>query len=152
MTDFEKEMFSFLEPIVSQGGYELVDLTFKKEYGTDTMTVFVWKKGGVSHNDCEAVTALIDAPLDELNPTKDKPYNLSVSSPGLDRPIVTADDYRRNLDEEIEVFYKSPVNGKKKIEGTLKEIRENEIVLTVKNNDLVVNKELIGSARPLIKF
>ena len=114
--------------------------------------MFIWKKGGVSHSDCEIVTGLIDAPLDELNPTKDKPYNLSVSSPGLDRPIVTSDDYRRNTGEEIEVFYKTALSGKKKIEGVLKEVRENEIVITVKGDDIVVNKDIIGSARLLIKF
>ena len=152
MTEFEKNMFSFIEPLIVSSGYEVVDVTFKKEYGTDTLTVFIWKKGGISHSDCEIVTGLIDGPLDELNPTGDKPYNLSISSPGLDRPIVSADDYRRNTGEEIEVFYKNPVQGKKKIDGLLKEVRETEIVLTSAKGDVVVNKENIASARPLIKF
>lgn len=152
MTEFEKEIYSFVEPLITQSGYEVVDVTFKKEYGTDTLTVFIWKKGGISHSDCELVSDIINAPLDELNPTGDKPYNLSISSPGLDRPIVSADDYRRNTGEEIEVFYKNPVSGKKKTEGILKEVRENEIVLTLAKGDIVVNKDIIASARPLIKF
>ncbi len=152
MTEFENKVFSFLDPILKDNGYELVDLTFKKEYGTDTLTVFIWKKGGISHNDCELVSGIIDAPLDELDPTCGKPYNLNISSPGLDRPIVSERDYERNIDEEIEVFFTEAFCGKKKAEGTLKKTDDQEIVLTTEKGDLVVKKEIIASARPLIKF
>ncbi len=152
MSELENKVFEFLEAIVRESGYELVDVTFKKEYGTDTLTVFVWKKGGVSLNDCEVVHNAITAPLDEFNFTGDKPYNLNVSSPGLDRPIVTERDFERNVDEEIEVFYKNPVSGNKKISGVLKSTSEKEIVVQTAKGDVVVNKEIIATARPLIKF
>ena len=152
MTELENKVFLLLEPVTLDVGYELVDVTFKKEYGTDTLTVFIWKKGGISLNDCETVHAKVDEALEEFDFTNGKAYNLNVSSPGLDRPIVTQRDYERNVDEEIEVFYKNPVSGKKKISGLLKEASDNQITLVTEKGDVVVNKEIIATARPLIKF
>lgn len=152
LSEFESKLFSFLEPLVDKAGYELVDVTFKKEYGTDTLTVYIWKKGGVSLDDCETIHNIVDPALDEFNPTGENPYNLNVSSPGLDRPIVTKRDYERNVDEEIEVYYKSPVAGKKKITGVLLSTDEEKIVLNTEKGDVVVNKDIIASAKPLIKF
>lgn len=152
MSEFENQVFTFLSPLVYTVGYELVEVTFKKEYGMDTLTVYIWKKGGISLDDCEKVHNLISPALDELNPTGENPYNLNVSSPGLDRPIVTQRDYERNIDEEIEVFYKSAVAGKKKISGILKFVDEEKIIINMAKGDVVVNKDIIASARPLIKF
>ncbi|MBQ2714242.1 MAG: ribosome maturation factor RimP [Clostridia bacterium] len=154
MEDIVKKVSEFLSPIVEKVGYELVDVTYKKEYGNMTLTVYVWKKGGISLDDCECVHNAITGPLDELNPTGEVAYHLNVSSPGLDRPIVSKRDYERNLGEEIELIFKAPVQGKKKIDGRLVDILDtDEIVLEIKNSvKFTVKKDTISVARPLIRF
>lgn len=47
------------------------------------LEITIDRDGGVDINDCEKVHRAIDEPLDELNPTGDTPYILSVSSLGL---------------------------------------------------------------------
>lgn len=154
MKEVANKVFDFLNDIVVNVGYELVDVSYKKEYGIPTLTVYIWRKGGISLDDCEKVHNAISAPLDELNPTGEVAYHLNVSSPGLDRPIVTQRDYERNVDEEIELTFKEPFNGKKKINGKLLSVSgDGEIILEIKNSvKYTIRKEIIATAKPYIKF
>lgn len=153
MTELEARVFGYLSSPICDIGYELVDVTFKKEYGTPTLTVFIWKKGGISLDDCEKVHGIVNTLMDELNPTGDEPYNLNVSSLGLDRPIVTTRDYERRIDEEICITFKTPFQGKKKIEGRLINVVESEISLEIKNNiKITIKRETVASAKPVIRF
>lgn len=97
-----------VEPIIEEKGMELVDVEFKKLYGEDTLIVYIDKAGGVSLDDCEIIHNAIDAPLDDLDPTEGKPYNLNVSSPGIDRPLKTAKDFNRKLGLDMEVSLYKP--------------------------------------------
>ncbi|MBO7508237.1 MAG: hypothetical protein J6T39_01155 [Clostridia bacterium] len=75
------------KPIVDNLGYELVEVKYSKGYSGMELTLFIHSPNGITLDDCEKVSKAIDEPLDELNPTKDEPYSLNVSSLGLDRPI-----------------------------------------------------------------
>ena len=77
---------------------ELVDVAFYKQYGKLTVEAFLWKKEGIDLDDCEKVHNLLSAKLDSIEDDFDEDYVLNVSSQGLDRKIVTDDDFRRALD------------------------------------------------------
>ena len=92
-----------IKPIVESLGYELVEVDYSKQHFGMALTITIFSKNGITIEDCEKVSNAIDAPIDELNPTNDEPYTLNVSSPGLDRPIKTSDDARRNLGVDIDI-------------------------------------------------
>lgn len=100
ITDSVREL---TQPIIEKHGMELVDVDFKKLYGQDTLTVYIDKDGGVDLEDCETIHNAIDGPLDDLDPTEGKPYNLNVSSPGIDRPLKSARDFNKKMGLEMEV-------------------------------------------------
>ena len=80
-------------------------------------------------------------------------YQLNISSPGLDRPIVDDDDYRRNLGEVIEIFYEE--NGKKeKIHGELKAYTSEDVTIIGGKNkkEITINKTKINKVLPYIEF
>ena len=89
--------------VVEANGYEVVEIKYFKEYGRYNLTVFIWSKGGVDLNGCETVHNALDPIMDKYEELFPEEYVLNVSSSGLDRPIVTMDDFRRALDTEIEV-------------------------------------------------
>ena len=120
MSKISEEVEKFLSPIVEELGCEIVEVEFAKKYNGDNLTMFIDKKGGVTIEDCEKVHSAIDEPLDELNPTQDRPYTLNVSSPGIDRPIVTDKDYNRNIGEVLEVKLFQAIDKKKVFVGTKK--------------------------------
>ena len=141
-----------VRPIVESNGMELVEVEFKKLYGTPTLTVYIDKPGGVSLDDCELIHRAIDGPMDELDPTEGAPYNLNVSSPGLDRPLKTLNDYKRKLGEKVEVSLYAPVEGKKKYIAVLDEATEEEITLKEGEKTIKIQLKQIAAAKPYIEF
>ena len=146
------EVVAAVRPYVEDAGYELVDATFEKSYGTDTLTLFIYKKGGVDLSDCEKVTSILDPVLDEFDFCSGG-YNFNVSSPGLDRPIVTMDDYRRNEGEEVEIVFKEPQGKKRSAHGKLVSYDEETFtLLSDKGKETVFAKGNAAVVRPYIKF
>ena len=119
------EIRIFLENIAAPLGIEIVDVEWNDKQ--TALTVYIETEGGVDLNSCEKFHNAIMEPIDELDPTYDKPYTLNVSSPGLDRPFKTERDFKRNLGGEVEVRLFAPLKGKKLLEGTLTEFDENKI-------------------------
>lgn len=139
-------------PTLTELGYELVDVEYEKQYGQMTLTVFIYKPGGVDLNDCEKVSHALDPILDEVNPTGDQPYTFNVSSPGLDRPFKTQRDFERNYGEEVEVKLYAPIKGKKVYEGVLKEKNETTFTILCDDKEVVIECAKAAYVRPLVKF
>ncbi len=152
MSKIAEEVKEFITPIVEKLGYEIVDVEFAKKYNGDNLTVFIDKDGGINIDDCEIVHNAINEPLDELNPTNDNSYILNVSSPGIDRPIVTDKDYKRNLNEIIEVKLYQAVNRKKNYVGELVKFDENMITLMVDGKEIELDRKMISKATKYIDF
>lgn len=153
MSKISESVEEFLTPIVNSLGYEIIEVEFAKKYNGDNLTIFIDKEGGgVDINDCEKVHNAIDAPLDELNPTNDKPYTLNVSSPGIDRPIVTDRDFSRNLGEILEVKLFQPIQRKKTFVGKLKEFTTDTILLLIDEKEVTIDRKNISKATKYIEF
>ena len=87
------EIREYLEKIALPMGIEIVDVETKG----DNLTVFIETENGVDLDTCEKFHNAIMEPIDELDPSYGAAYTLNVSSPGLDRPFVTARDFQRNI-------------------------------------------------------
>ncbi len=104
------------EPVCVASGYELVDVRFTMEPGGWVLRVYVDRAPApdevldldavpeerVDLNDCERISRELSAVLDVEDPIK-QAYSLEVSSPGIDRPLRTAEHYRRYLGAEVKV-------------------------------------------------
>lgn len=129
-----------IAPVVEGLGYELVDVKTSVQYGTDTVTVVIFKEGDMGLDDCEKVHNAVDALFDEINPFGDKSYNLEVSSMGLDWPLKTDDDFRRRKGQELEISLFQKIDGNKKITGILDSFDDDGI--TIKLTDIKTGKDL----------
>lgn len=154
MSKISEKVEEFITPIVDSLGLniEIVDVEFTKKHNGDNLTVFIDKPGGITIEDCEKVHSAIDAPLDEFNPTDDKPYTLNVSSPGIDRPIVTDKDFARNVGEELEIKLFEPIMKKRTLTGTLVALNKDCIILEINNENLEIDRNKISKATKFINF
>lgn len=148
----EQSVYDKISPLVTELGYEIVDVEFVKKDGNDNLTIFVDVSTGMSLDDCERVHNAIDPLLDELDPTNGKPYILNVSSPGLDRPFNKQRDYERNYGKEVEIKLYAPLKGKKLYEGVLVNRNENTLTLQIGKEEVSIENSRIALARPLVKF
>ena len=101
------------------------------------------KDGGVSLNDCEALSRRVSDVLDEKDPITDA-YFLEVSSPGLNRTLFTNEHYTRFIGSEVLVKLNKAIEGTKTIKGILKE--NNETSITVEGTEeIIIPKDKIKS-------
>lgn len=154
MSKITEKVEEFITPIIEKldRQIEIVEVEFAKKHNGDNLTIFIDKPGGVSIEDCELVHNSIDEPLDELDPTEGKGYTLNVSSPGIDRKIVTDKDYKRNIGVELEINFFEPVMKKKTLVGTLIAFNKDSIILNVDNENLELERKKISKCTKFINF
>lgn len=116
----KEKIWPMAENAARELGYEIVDIEYKVGSKHDLLSIYIYKKEGIDLEDCSNMTRKIDKEIEDLD-LINKPYYLEISSPGLDRPIKTRDDYRRNLDNLVEAKLYAPLDGKKIYEGNLKD-------------------------------
>ena len=113
---YEQKAEALLEPIVKALGFELVDVEYVKEAGNWYLRGYVDKEGGITVNDCEAVSRAFSDRLDEEDFIEDS-YIMEISSPGLDRPLKKEKDFARSMGERSGDSHLPP---NRKTEGILR--------------------------------
>ena len=132
--EYEQQTETLLEPIVTELGFELVDVEYVKEGGTWYLRAYIDKPGGIAVDDCEAVSRRFSDILDEKDYIADS-YVFEVSSPGLGRPLKKDKDFVRSIGEEIEIHLYRAINKQKEFVGILKEFNKEENTFTVELED-----------------
>lgn len=138
-------------PIVEGLNYELVDVEFIKEGASWYLRVYIDKPGGISIDDCQAVSEKMSEALDKSDPIEQF-YYLEVSSPGLERPLKTERDFIKYKGELVEVKLFKPVDGKKIFEGELIGLIGDMIVINQGSNNVEFEKEKVAIVKRAIKF
>ena len=138
------------KPIAEKLGLYIEEIEYIKKNTGMNLTIFISKEDGIINlDDCEKLSKALDEPLEQLDPTNGASYIFNVSSLGLDRPLKTERDFKRNLNNEIEVKLYSPFNGKKEFVGVLTDFTSETITL---DNKIQLNKNQIANCKPYIKF
>lgn len=139
-------------PIIENMGYHVIEVEYAKKSDGMNLTFFIDKEEGIKIEDCEMVSKAIDQPLENLNPTNDEPYILSVSSPGIDRPIKSEWDFNKNQDKEVEITLFAKLNGAKKFVGILKSHSEDSVTIEIDGKEQSFDRKQIAHIVPVIKF
>lgn len=102
-------------------GVEVVEIRFHAQGKHSFLRVDIDRAGprGVDLGDCEAVSRILDRSLEESGLLTDQPYDLQVSSPGLDRPIRSDDDLRRNTGRRVVIEVRTADGRVETIRGVL---------------------------------
>lgn len=147
-----KSVKDICESIGKDLNYELVEAEYVKESGSYFLRIYIDKPGGINLDDCQTMSVALSEKLDENDPFKEA-YYLEVSSPGLDRPLKTDKDLKRNLGKDIEVNLYKALDNRKVYEGKLQDFNDMEIIiLDEANNIYKIPKELISITKLAIKF
>ncbi len=151
MSKIADSVMNLVAPIAEKLGLEVVEVVYEKKYDGMNLTVFIDKDGGVSIDDCEKLHRAIDEPLDRLDPIEGS-YTLNVSSLGIDRPLKTDRDFKRNLNKKITVKLYSALNGKKKFSGVLLSFDDASFVLDTGKEQMKFNRQQCAHIEPVIEF
>ena len=125
-------VWALAEPLAQQLGLTLGDIRFVKEGASWYLRVFVEKEGGVSVDDCVAMSHALDGPLDETDPIEQN-YYLEVSSPGLERELTRDEHFQALLGARIKVRLIRPVDQVRDFTGELRSFDNGAITLLLEN-------------------
>lgn len=145
------------QPIVAQHQFELVDVEFVKEGKGWYLRVYIDKPGGINIEECAMVSDELSEQLDAIDPDPiPQAYFLEVSSPGAERPLKKPEDFEGAVGEYIHVSLYQKIGQSKIYEGTLEELRDDALDLTVnlkgRIKTLTIPRDAIAQARLAIKF
>ena len=107
-----------VQPYVEELGLELWDVRFEKEGSMWFLRIFADREGGISIDDCEALSRAIDEPLDKADPIAQS-YVLEVSSPGIERELVKDWHFLRYIGYPVTVRFIRPRDGRRELVGEL---------------------------------
>ncbi len=126
--EYEQKAEAMLAPIVESNGFELVDVEYVKEAGNWYLRGYIDKPGGITVNDCEAVSRIFSDKLDEDDFIEDS-YIMEISSPGLDRPLKKEKDFARSIGKEVEIRTYRPIEKQKEFYGVLTAYDSNRVTV-----------------------
>jgi len=140
------EVRDLAESLCESEGLELVHVEFQAEPGGRTLRLYIDKPGGISLDDCVAVSRqlsdLLDVTLEDIGP-----YNLEVSSPGPERPLGRIEDFSRFHGSKVKIRTARPIEGQKNFTGVLAGVEEGQVNLTTVEKTVAIPYELIQRAR-----
>jgi ribosome maturation factor RimP len=144
----KEKLFGLLEPVVSDLGYELLDIEFSSAGRSSLVRVYLDRTDGdaVGLDDCERASRAIGATLDIADPIGHE-YRLEVSSPGFDRPLRTAAHFARFAGSEARIELAKPLDGRRRFRGRLGPVAEGMVTIEVDRKEWRLPLAGISKAR-----
>ncbi len=138
-----------LESMLTGEKIDPVAVEYVKEGSERVLRVFLEdKEGSIDLEDCARISRQLSDWLDEENFISES-YVLEVSSPGVERPLRSEDDFERFSGEKVFIKTYAPVKGRKEFTGILQGIDDDmvKIILQEEESDLELPLNSIAAAR-----
>jgi ribosome maturation factor RimP len=147
------------ERVTAERGLTVWDIQSRREAVGHVVRVIIDRPGpaatpedSVSIEDCEQVNREIGTILDVEDPLPFA-YTLEVSSPGLTRPLRSADDYERFAGRLAKIVVSEAVDNQKAFEGRLRGVESGDVLLEASNGRMHrLPMRLIARGRLEVEF
>ncbi len=149
--DIERATEEMVLPILEEGGYIYVDTEYVKEGADYYLRVYADKEGGITVDDCEAVSRALEQKLDEKDLIKDA-YILEVSSPGLTRQLKKERDFAWGKGKLVYAKLYKAMDGQKEFTGILSDYDEESVTITMEEETVRILRSDISLIRLEIEF
>lgn len=138
-------------PVVEGQGCTLWDVEYVKEAGVWYLRLYIDKDGGVSIDDCEAVSRAVSDLLDEADPIEGS-YTFEVSSAGADRALKRPEHFAQMMGQEVEVRLYRPVDGAKDHVGALAGYEDGDVTIQGRDGARTFPKKDVAQVRLYVRI
>ena len=135
-----------LQPLVEDLGYEFVGLERSSNPKNLALVIYIDTPDGIAVEDCERVSREAAALLDVEDPIPGQ-YRLEVSSPGLDRPLFTLEQFGQFIGELAQISLYAPQDGRRKFKGKILGTDEGHVLIDQDGVEITLALETIAKAR-----
>lgn len=151
MARIEERLMEMLEPAVAALDFELWGVEFVRAGKHSTLRVYIDHADGVGVDDCAQVSYQVSAILDVEDPINTE-YFLEVSSPGMERPFFSAQQFTDYVGEVAAVELTMAQQGKRKFKGEIAAVDGNQITFVVDGETFTVAHSTIKKAHLVPQF
>ena len=146
-----EQLQALLAPVVEALGYECWGLEYMSQGRHSLLRIYIDHADGVLVEDCEKVSRQISGVLDVEDPISNE-YTLEVSSPGMDRPLFTLEQFAKHAGELVKIKLRSPYEGRRNFQGPLRGVEEQDVVVLVDDHEYLLPIDLIDKANIIPRF
>lgn len=145
------ELKAMLEPVVTGMGFLFWGLEYTPRGKHSLLRVYIDHEDGITVDHCADISRQISAVMDVEDPITHN-YTLEVSSPGMDRPLFSLDQFAAYIGEWLDVRLRAPFEGRRKFKGVLTAIEDQDICVTIDGTDYLLPVESIEKANVIPNF
>ncbi|GAC1034445.1 ribosome maturation factor RimP [Pseudomonas sp. No.21] len=144
-------MQALLAPVVEALGYQCWGVEFLSQGRHSLLRVYIDHENGIQVDDCEKVSRQVSGVLDVEDPIPSE-YTLEVSSPGMDRPLFSLEQFAAHAGELVKIKLRSPYDGRRNFQGLLRGVEEQDVVVLVEDHEYLLPIDLIDKANIIPRF
>ena len=146
-----EQLQALLAPVVEALGYECWGLEFISQGRHSLLRVYIDRPEGILIDDCEIVSRQVSGILDVEDPISGE-YTLEVSSPGMDRPLFTLEQFARYVGEQVKIKLRTPFERRRNFQGILRGVEEQDVVVLVDDHEYLLPIDSIDKANIIPRF
>ena len=147
----EKAPTELIAPVVE--GLDLIfwGLEYTPAGKNSLLRVYIDAPEGVTVDDCARVSHQVSGLLDVEDPISEH-YSLEISSPGMDRPLYTLEQFEQFAGHTVQLRLRTPFEGRRKFKGILNGVEGDDVLLVVDNHEYLLPHDLIDRANLVPQF
>ncbi len=146
-----KQLQELIEPGVVALGVELWGIEYITQGRHSTLRIYIDSEKGIDVDDCAKVSHQVSGVLDVEDPITGQ-YTLEVSSPGMDRPLFTLEQFAAYAGSQIQVRLRVAFEGRRKFKGLLNGVEGDDVLVVVDNEEYLLPIEYIDRANVIPQF
>ncbi len=152
MATKEETLRAMVAPVVEALGCDFWGLEYLSSGRNALLRIYIDRdETGVTVEDCEKVSRQVSSLMDVEDPIGGE-YTLEVSSPGLERPLYTLDQFLRYVGENVAIRLRFPYEGRRNFKGRLNGVEGEDILLIVEDHEYLFPVDSIEKANVVPHF
>jgi len=141
-----EQIAELIAPTVEALGLELWGIELQQQGKYSLLRIYIEnREDGVGIEDCEKVSRQVSALLDVEDPISGE-YTLEVSSPGMDRPLFSAEQFGLYVGETVNIRLRTAMQGRRKFKGVIERVNEGVVDLLVDGESVAIQLTDIDKA------
>ncbi|MBD7976242.1 MULTISPECIES: ribosome maturation factor RimP [Pseudomonas] len=146
-----EQLQAMVSPVIEALGYQCWGIEFLPQGKHSLLRIYIDHADGILVDDCEKVSRQVSGVLDVEDPISNE-YTLEVSSPGMDRPLFTLEQFAVYAGEQVKIKLRIPFDGRRNFQGILRGVEEQDVVVLVDDHEYLLPIDSIDKANIVPRF
>jgi len=145
----EDDLRGLVSEQVAEEGLVLIEIKLARNKASTIVRVFADRQGGITVSECARLSRKLALVLDNRS-VFDGRYVLEVSSPGLERPLKTAEDFELKVGENIRLYYMDDSDANRQLEGKLEAAANNRVTIVTEDGQFDIELDRISKGQIIL--